>query len=160
MWKINDIITYRTVGLCRIDDITTESFDKTPADYYVLKPLADEKSVIRVPCANSILCEKMRPLLTRSEAEALVEKMPSLSLEWQENDKRRAEYFKGIIESGNRNDIAALIQTIRVKEAQLISNGKKLRASDEALVARAEKLLFSELAHVLNVSEEELFCNV
>lgn len=156
MWKINDIITYRTTGLCKIEDITTETIDGVDADYYLLKPIFDEKSVIKIPCSSQVLCEKMRPLLTADEVEALIEEIKSLRLEWLENDKRRAEYFNGVIESGNRRDIAALITTVYAKREELVSRGKKLRASDETLMTRAEKLIVNEFSHVLGKTPEEI----
>ena len=156
MWKIDDIVLYRTSGLCRIEDITTENFGGSPTDYYVLKPLGDEKSVIRIPCSSEVLCNKMHPLMTRDEIETLIKEAPTLSLEWQENDKRRAEYFKNVIESGNRRDIMALVTTVRTKRDKLVSLGKKLRASDEALMTRAEKMLADEFSHVLGKSSAEI----
>ena len=146
MWKIDDIVLYRTSGLCRIEDITTENFGGSPTDYYVLKPLGDEKSVIRIPCSSEVLCNKMHPLMTRDEIETLIKEAPTLSLEWQEND----------IESGNRRDIMALVTTVRTKRDKLVSLGKKLRASDEALMTRAEKMLADEFSHVLGKSSAEI----
>ncbi|MBQ9976543.1 MAG: CarD family transcriptional regulator [Clostridia bacterium] len=149
MWKINDTVLYRASGLCRIENITEEKFGDEVQEYYVLRPLGDEKSIVHIPCSNTILCSKMHSLMTRDEIEDLIESLPTLSSDWPESDKRRAEYFRSVLETGNRRDIAGIIMSIRRRREELIAIGKKPRAVDESICARAEKLLLDEFNFVL-----------
>ena len=151
MWKIDDVVLYRTAGLCKIENITTEVFTGEPQEYYVLRPLSDTKSVLHIPLANAQLCAKMFPLMSCGEIEKLIDELPALTVEWQDNDKRRAEYFKGVLESGDRRMLAALIKTVHERRVLLEQAGKKLRASGESVCTKAEKLLFDELSYVLKI---------
>lgn len=149
MWNINDTVLYRASGLCRIENITEEKFGDEVQEYYVLRPLGDEKSIVHIPCSNTLLCSKMHSLMTRDEIEDLIESLPTLTSDWPENDKRRAEYFRSVLETGNRRDIAGIIMSIRRRREELIAIGKKPRAVDESICARAEKLLLDEFNFVL-----------
>ena len=149
MWNINDTVLYRASGLCRIENITEEKFGDEVQEYYVLRPIGDEKSVVHIPRSNTILCSKMHSLMTKDEIEALIKSLPTLSSDWPENDKRRAEYFRSVLETGNRLNIAGIIMSIRRRREELTAIGKKPRASDESICARAEKLLLDEFNFVL-----------
>ena len=149
MWNINDTVLYRASGLCRIENITEEKFGDEVQEYYVLRPLGDEKSIVHIPCSNTLLCSKMHSLMTKDEIEALIKSLPTLSSDWPENDKRRAEYFRSVLETGNRLNIAGIIMSIRRRREELTAIGKKPRASDESICARAEKLLLDEFNFVL-----------
>ena len=99
MWNINDTVLYRTAGLCRIENVTEEKFGDEVQKYYVLRPLGDEKSVVHIPCSNTVLTSRMHPLMTREEIRELINSLDSLSAEWPETDKRRAEYFRSVLEA-------------------------------------------------------------
>ena len=156
MRKIGDVVLYRTAGLCLVSDIRTESFSGQAEEYYILKPCADEKSVVYIPLNNTVLCEKMHTLLSREEILSLIDSFPFLEISWQENDKRRSEEFRAVIESGDRHRVAGVIKTIFKHRLELEEKGKKLRSSDEILFHQAQKLLFEEFSFVLDIPTEEL----
>ena len=86
----------------------------------------------------------------------MIDDMPEDSFEWIVNDKERGEPFRNILEEGSRKDVVKLIRTLYLRKKELSERGKKLRSSDEAMMQRAEKLLFGEFAWVLGISPSEV----
>ena len=82
--------------------------------------------------------------------------MPAKGFEWVQNDKERSEFFRNVLESGTRTDIVNLISTLHNRKAELAGHGKKLRSSDEAIMQRAERLLYGEFAWVLGIDPSEV----
>ena len=60
MFQINDIVTYGTNGVCKIENITMKEFMGSAKEYYVLKPVNDNASTIYVPVHNEKVAGKMR----------------------------------------------------------------------------------------------------
>ena len=160
MWKTGDALIYKTTGVCIVDSVFEESFSSEPCRYYRLRPAGDEKNVILVPLSNEALTSKMLPLLTENEALDIISSFSTLEHPWQDSDKRRLEDFKNTLESQDRRRIASLINTARKKRLDAAAKGKKIRASDEGFCERAEKLLFSELAFVLECSISDICARV
>lgn len=156
MWKIGDTVLYRSSGLCRIEDIKKENFSGECEEYYVLRPLHDKNSSVLVPLSNEELCGKIMPLLTESEIDALIDTFPSLFVEWENNDKLRAQKFRAMLETGDRQEVCAVIKAVWERRAYLAVTGKKSRASDDAIAEKAERILFDEISHVLKIPRENI----
>jgi CarD family transcriptional regulator len=131
-----------------------------PRTYYVLRELnAKSTSQTYVPVDNKKLVGLMRPLLTKSEIEALLSKAKENRLsdvEWQNDNRMRSESFKKIIESGDREGILSLIRTVYENGVKRQQEGKKNFITDENLMRKAERLLSEEFAEVLGIPEDEV----
>ncbi len=156
MWKTGDRLIYKTAGICVIERITSESFSGEACEYYHLRPINDDKNTILIPTSSSALVSKMYPLMSNDEAERTISVFKTLEHPWQENDKLRAEEFKKTLDSRNILLIAGLINMVRLKRDELEKRGKKPRSSDIGFCEKAEKLLFSELAFVLETDIEDI----
>ena len=77
-FKIGDNIVYAGSGVCQIDDIKDISFFKEkPQKYYVLKPLFVTRSqFVYVPLNNEAQVSRIRPVASKKEAIALLDKLP------------------------------------------------------------------------------------
>lgn len=77
MFQIGDKIVYGNTGVCTVEEITTVSMSGVDKNrlYYVLKPLYQD-GIIRTPVDNDKVF--MRPVISRQEAEALVDMIPSI----------------------------------------------------------------------------------
>ena len=157
MHKIGDNLLYGSNGVMCVVDIRDEQIGDTSRSYYVLRSaFGKSESLVFVPTDNDRLASLMHPILTSGEAEALLSLPIDTSvIEWNDNSRARTEYFKRIIESGDRARILAMIRGIHESGLRREMQGKKNFLSDETVRQKAEKLLASELSIVLALSEDE-----
>lgn len=158
MHKIGDKIMYGAGGVMTIVDIREESIIDTPREYFVLRPtLSRSDSFTFVPVDNERLVASMRPLLTRDELIALLHESRDIPpIKWINENRARQEFFKRVMESGDRRQIVAMINAIDENAKRREAEGKKNFLSDENARAKAIRLLLSEFAVVLDISEEEV----
>ncbi|MFQ9798058.1 MAG: CarD family transcriptional regulator [Clostridia bacterium] len=100
VFQVNDMIVYGAHGVCRIAEIEERDFNGSSIEYYILKPVYDEKATIFVPVLNDRLTAKMRRVLSKDEIEALIESMPNEDTLWIENEMQRKERYKEIVSRG------------------------------------------------------------
>ena len=155
---VGEKIVYGGVGLMEIVDVREESFADVPRKYYVLREVSSSSdSQTFVPVDNQRLTSSMYPILTKEEACSLLSRISSIRcLEWHNDNRIRAEKFKAIIDSGNREGLLSLIKTVHEANSCRRKEGKKKSLADENALRKAEKLLYSELAEVLDITEAEV----
>lgn len=156
MLKMNSILIYGSSGICKVADIRKEKFGDEEQEYYILKPIYDEKSTIYVPKNNEQLLKKIRRILSAEEIYAIIKNMPEKETLWITEDRLRNETYKAIIEEGNREEIIKVIKTLYLRKQELVANRKKLRSSDETIMQKAEKMLYDEFAMVLNINQDDV----
>ncbi|MBQ8414805.1 MAG: hypothetical protein IJX58_06150 [Clostridia bacterium] len=158
MHKIGDKIMYGAGGVMTIVDIREESVGDVSRCYYILRPtLARVESFTYVPVDNEKLVSAMRPLLSVEEIISLIRSAKDMSpIDWVNENRARQEYFKKIMESGDRAKLIAMIRAIDENGMRREAEGKKNFLSDENARAKAEKLLHSEFSVVLGIPEEEV----
>lgn len=156
MFQINDTVSYGTQGVCTVSGIKKMNLSGKQEDYYILKPIYQTHSTIYVPVSNEALVAKMRRVISREEIQELIRIMPDEDTIWIENDAERKEKYQQIISSGNRQKLVQLIKTLYLEQSKRQNAGKRLRQSDEQLFKRAENLLYSEFALVLDIKPEQV----
>lgn len=156
MFKVNDTVLYRAHGVCKVIDISKKKFSSDLMEYYVLKPVYDEKMIVYVPVLNVIDTEIMRTVLSISQIEHVIYTMPDEEQIWIENDIVRKEKYTQILKKGDRVELVKLIKTLYLHQQSLKEKGKKLHSTDENYFKEAEKLLYEEFAYVLNIQREEV----
>lgn len=158
MHSVGEKIVYGGAGLMEIVDVREECFADIPRKYYVLRELASSSdSQTFVPVDNEKLTASMYPILTKEEAHTLLSRINSIPcLEWHSDNRIRAEKFKSIIDSGDREKLISLIKTVHEENSRRRKEGKKNSLADENALRKAERLLYSELAEVLGADENEI----
>lgn len=156
MHNINDMVLYGTEGICRITDISVRNMHGGDIEYYVLKPVGENNSTIFVPTGSETLTAKMRRIMSAEEIYALIRTMPDEESEWIENENMRKQRYKEILADGDRKDLIRMIKAIYLHGQERKKIGKKLHLSDEKFLKDAEKLLYEEFAHVLNIKKDEV----
>ncbi len=158
MHNIGDKIMYGAAGVMTIVDIREESIGDVSRSYYVLRPtLARSESLTFVPMENERLVTAMRPLLTEDEIISLLHSAKGLPpIDWVNENRARQDYFKKIMESGDRAKMISMIRAIEENGKRREEEGKKNFISDENVRAKTIKLLHSEFSVVLNIPEEEI----
>lgn len=156
MYQVGDWIFYGNTGACQVVDVSERKLPGMEKEllYYTLKPLCDSCS-ISTPANGKIF---MRPLITREEAEALIDAIPDIDAQAYHNPVLRqlSEHYE---KSLNTHDCLSLIKmtmSIHAKKQAAVSQKKKLGAVDEKFMKRAEELLFGELAVALDIRKEEV----
>lgn len=155
MFKVNDYIMYGLTGVCQVVDITKESFiDNLQKEYYVLKYIYDNNTIIKIPTDNEKI--SMRKLLSKEDIATLINSMPNSETIWIDNDRQRNEEFKSILKTGDIENLVKLIRSIYLDKEYKQSIGKKLYKVDDEIMQTAERLLNEEFATILNISPDEV----
>ena len=103
--------------------------------------------------ANRLLvsCQALFGGMSREEAETLIGQMQGEKEIWISSENRRKEAYHEIIKRGERRELVQLIKTLYKQQAKLRKVGKRLYRTDEKYYKDAKKILFGELAHVLEM---------
>ena len=91
----------------------------------------------------------MGRLPTREEVDQLILTAKDGTLAWVDNRKDRTALFQTLVKTSDLQGLMGLARCIFQKKQELLSKGKKLSASDEGILRRAEGLIVNELAFVL-----------
>ncbi len=158
MYKIGDLVVYGSNGLMRIADIREECVLGVVREYYVLCDIAsNSSSQIFVPRDNKKLTASMRPILTKAEVMDLISSIRELpEAKWNADNRVRAESFRRIIESGDREGMLSIIKAVYENGIKRSEQGKKNYITDDAFMRKAQKLIEFEFATVLGIPESEV----
>ena len=157
MFQKNDLIFYGSAGVCRVDDIS-----KPPKNYpvgqdqlyYKLTPLYDTSEIF-TPVDTKVF---MRPVINRSEAEALIRRIPAIGPDDFASDKRMElmDHYRGLLNSHSCETLLRLIKTLYLRAQNNIHLGRTPSAMEQDFRKRAEHLVYGELAVALNTTVQNI----
>ena len=158
MHKIGDKVIYGAAGVMTVVDIREEAIADVIRSYYVLRPtLLRSESLTFGPTDSERLVGLMRPLMSAEELIALLRSPEQVEpIGWIPESRARQEFFKRVMESGDRRQIVAMINAIDECGRRREAEGKKNFITDENARHKAQRLLYSELAVVLDIPEEDV----
>ena len=89
MFKIGDYVAHYKEGICEVTNIgkLDMSCSDKNKEYYTLKPLYNQGGTLYTPVSNEK--KQIRDVISREEAEALIEEMPKIETFWVADEKRR-----------------------------------------------------------------------
>lgn len=154
MFQVGEKIIYGNTGVCEVGDITHLKMDGIDESklYYLLIPLNEKKSKIYTPTDNDKV--KMRRVLTKQEAEELVNEIESVDeMGIMPNDKAREEKYKQALKTCDCREWIRMIKTLYMKKQNLIASGKKFPNTDEKYLRQAESNLYEELSVALDIDK-------
>lgn len=154
MFEKGAYILYELIGVCRVCEISRLDFLKNNRIYYSIKPVFEKDTVIYVPVDNDKV--KMRPIMTKSEAEEFVDGIPDIESCCQMNDKERPKAYKDLLMSGDQLKWASMIKNVFEMRQSRKLKGGKLAIRDEESMKKAEKLLYGELAAALGLEPRQI----
>lgn len=149
-YKVGDNIFYGKSGACEIFTIGTLDFGKEDQIYYSLKPVMDSRSVVYVKVEAGD--ELFRPVMTKKEATAMLEKISDVSPSTYVIEKT---FCEDLLKSGDQIKIAALVKQLRLLRKDTSRNRKGLNIAEERILRDAEKILYSEIASSLGLTMDE-----
>lgn len=160
MYTAGTLILYGRTGVCRVESVTEKAVPGGTGSraYYLLRPLY-QNGTIAAPV------EKLedgtifsRPLMSREQAQALIESLPTLPAEpyHNQNLNQLRDHYRQQLQSLAGPDLAQLVRSIYAKKQEAIVRNRKLSVVDQRFMDEAESLLYGELASALGIGRDEV----
>ena len=156
MFRAGQRVVYGSHGVCDIADIETKVIDRKKVEYYVLAPMDQPGARFYVPTANPAALEKMRPLLSKAELDALLRGEETNRDTWIPDENRRKMMYRELINRGSRADLICMVRMLRRHKAEQLAAGRKFHLCDENFLRDAEQLLSAEFSLVLGIQKNEV----
>ena len=136
MFETGEYVVYGRTGICQVTGVTTMRVDGSSGEklYYVLRPGGETDGKIFTPVEGGK--QVLRGIITREEAERLIDEIPSIETLSIENEKFREDSY--------------------VRKQARLSHGKKTTATDERYLKLAEDHLYSEFSMLLDIPKEHM----
>jgi CarD family transcriptional regulator len=155
MYNIGDLIIYSAHGICKIDDICEKTISGNTTLYYVMHPIDNSKQLsISIPVNNDKVI--MLDLLQKEEAHEILESFQEPGILWNDKPNLRYSLYNNIVNTGDRKEIAKVVNTLLRKQNEAELHGKKLYEQDRKLLETAQNILFKEMAISLNTTWEDI----
>ena len=154
MFSVGEYIVYGTTGVCKVEEIGTLQMSGVSKDklYYTMTPIGSQGSRVYVPVDSDKAV--IRPVLSKDEAVALVEQIPSIELLWVADEKRREEIYKATFRTCECRERNKIIKTLYLRKMSRIAEGKKVTVVDGKYLHMAEERLYEELGLALGMDKE------
>lgn len=156
MFDCKEPIVYGSSGICSIEGTTVRDFCGSLNEYYILKPLLSDKTTIYAPKEASNGNNNMRNIMSKEEANEIIDNISDYSAEWNFNDIERKAQFRSALKNSDPKTLAATLKAIYIHKTELSKTGKRLHSYDEEIMKNAERLLFSEFSYVFGCNVDEI----
>ena len=157
MFQAGDLVVYGSTGVCRVEGITQPGTSGADRDrqFYLLKPLQQD-GVIYTPVDNAKV--PMRPVISREEAEALIDCIPTIRAEAYHGPTLQAlaQHYQSAVRTHECRDLVELMMSIYVKRQQAEAQKRRLGMVDERFMKQAERLLYGELSVALGIPFDQV----
>ncbi|MBQ8281113.1 MAG: CarD family transcriptional regulator [Lachnospiraceae bacterium] len=156
MFEVGDYVVYGNNGVCVVDEITHMEMKGVDNHklYYRLKPVDNRGSKIFTPVDNTKVV--IRRMITKKEAEELIDALPAMEPVWVPNDKQREEIYKDVVRSCDPSQWFRIILTLYNRKQERIAQGRKITSMDERYFKQVENCLYSELSLALDCNRDEV----
>ena len=156
MFETGEYVVYGRTGICQVTGVTTMRVDGSSGEklYYVLRPGGETDGKIFTPVEGGK--QVLRGIITREEAERLIDEIPSIETLSIENEKFREDSYKKCISTCECRDLLRIIKTIYLRKRARKEAGRKETAVDARYFRIAEDHLYGELAVALDMSRENV----
>lgn len=155
MFKVGDHVVKSNTGICRIEDIVfLDMRGDGEKQYYVLLPVDDARAKLFVNVEADRT--KVRPVMTKDDAKAFIDKIENIKAVWIANDKLREQKYKEAFRSNEPEALVGVIKNLYLRGRARLAEGKKIAATDEKYFKMAEQALYSELAFSLEIKKDEI----
>lgn len=160
MFNVGEKIVYGNSGVFVVGDLTGSPVDKNDTRlFYVLRPMyGPEGNIICTPVDNDKV--SMRQLISKEEAERLIERIPEIDLLTVVNEKQRRDVYKVSLANSGLDDYISIIKTVYNRRTESVKNKKRISETDAEYEKRAKFCLYSELSTVLGMAFEDVDCVV
>ena len=156
MFQVNDVVIYGHHGVCEITNVGTLKMPMADQEklYYTLRPVYHKESSVYAPVENRKIV--MRSVITKDEAENLIQNIPRIETVWIVNEKAREVQFKEAMQTCDCEELVKIIKTLYLRKQQRLESGKKVTVVDEKYFRQAEDKLYEELAYALGMEKKQV----
>lgn len=156
MFAIGDKIVYGAEGVYVVAGYSESPVDKKDTrKFYVLTPTyGPEGNLIYTPVDNDRVM--MRPIMTREEAEAFIERMPQIGVITVEKEKYRRERYREVMKNAGGDEYVSIIKTVYLRRVEFLKQKKRLPESDTEYERKAKFCLLGELSSALDIPLAEV----
>lgn len=154
VFRVGETIMHPSEGVCSIEALKHMDFANNARRYYVLKPVSTNgSSTVYLPVGRGNLI--LRRLLNQETIIRMIREAANHESLWISDNKQRKEAFTRILSEGYHVEMIRLILEMHEQEFLREKEGKKLSATDKAILDQAERRLHQEFSHVLHMTLEE-----
>lgn len=150
MYNVNDIVVYKNGGVCRVEEIGTPAFVKTGEDYYKLRSLVYEGSIVYVKVGPD-----MRRIISAEQASGFLKGNYRVKPCYNKDFKCREREFREMMNSCELESWLGMLKGICSERTRRSKEGKSLKESDKRFLSRVEGLVSSEFSAALGISKTE-----
>ena len=156
MFSIGDNIVYGSEGAYTVTEYTSSPIDKNDTrQFYVLRPVhGPVGNVIITPVGNDKV--KMRAVMSREDALAFIDRMPSIPTLTVEREKNRREIYRQSLANASIEELVSIIKTVTVRREEHLRAKKRLSESDNDYEKKAKFCLYGELSISLCIPFESV----
>lgn len=152
-YKVGDRIAHPLHGAGVISGVERQRIGGEEREYYILKmPVGD--MLIKIPTDTCDLVG-VRPIISRQEAEQLMNAIPSIHVEMTSNWNKRYRENMLHIRSGNLMEVAAVVKGLMNRD-----NEHGLSTGERKMLHSAKQILISEIVLSENSSYAEIECRL
>ena len=152
MFSVGDKIIYGENGVCTVEKIAPLGMSGAPKDklYYHLTPLVGSGTYFAPVDSGAY----MRPVMGRTEAEALIDAMPGIepAICYDSRFNHVDAFYKELFRLHSSEALVAIIKGLRCRMAE--RKTKSSRA--EATMRRAKDILHGELSVALGIEFQDV----
>lgn len=136
MFHVGDKIVHPMHGAGVVEGIVENKIDGVVREYYVMR-LPVRAMVVMIPTHNCVEIG-VRPIVDLQQAQQIIESLPGIEAEVEQNWNRRYRENMERLKSGNLLEVAKVIKALMIRDSERgLSNGerKMLHSAKEILVS-------------------------
>ncbi|MDR0974095.1 MAG: hypothetical protein LBL80_00135 [Ruminococcus sp.] len=153
-YSVGDYVVYGVNGVCKFDRIESKNFSGKEERYCILLPIDSKSSTYYVE--EEKLSERVRKVMSASEILALIDSMPDIPDEWDDDNNQRKSDYREVLQSGDFRRLIGLTRALYGFREKQREHNKKLPVADDKSMKAAENILYSEFAFVLGIPYESV----
>jgi len=156
LFSLGDKIVYSFDGVFTVSEYASSPIDRNDTrQFYVLRPVhGPAGNIIMTPVDNERA--KMRPVMSREEAFAFIDSIPSIEILTVEREKNRRDVYRATLEEANPESLVRIIKTVSVRRKELAKIKKRPSESDNDYEKKAKHCLYGELAIALEIPLDDV----
>lgn len=151
--QVGEHVHYGTHGVCRVCGLERRNMGGSERMYFTLRPTGRENILLYLPQDAEPEKVRVRRLLSRQEIMDILDRAESIEADWISDSKLRRETFTRVLRSGDAALLLGMLKCIHNRQEQA---GKPLPMSDQEMMHAAQRQLYSEMAHVLEMDESQV----
>ena len=156
MLQLGSMVLYGIHGVCTVAEVEQRIVDRKKVDYYVLTPKDQPAARFYVPTQNQAALSKLRPLLSKEALEELLSSDQTRQDCWIQQENLRKLKYREMINNCDRPALLSMIRVLYKYREEQLAAGRKFHLCDENFLRDAQKLLCSEISHVLEIPAAEV----